>query len=442
VYHGGPKPACYNPSAPGMEKIFEGDLASFEVPDLLSFLNLGHPTGVLVLERRDQETKLFLREGRPVFATSTGEELRLGTMLVRMGKLSAQSLDKVLQRTRSASLRIGQALLSEKLLTEDGLASFLKVQVSEIIFDTFVWREGTFTFYDRVPPPATVVTLEMDLRNLIMEGVRRIDVRGRLDAVFPDRNMVVEAVVNPERIKQAVTLTQDEWRVFFLVDGRRSLSEVCRIAASPEEGATLQILHNLLTARFVALGPAAPDGPLSLPTVLPVEGGVTVKMPEVRVPVAAAPAAASGASASAAPPAPAPSVEFNAGLAMRKPTADDTHEIVSKKAVAYLANAKKVTISRLVLVKDGSETSFPLIRDAYTLGRHRNNDIVISDPKASSFHARIDRTSEGFVLVDLKSRNGSWVNGKRVETALLKTGDELRLGMARLVYKVDYTSSF
>jgi Domain of unknown function (DUF4388)/FHA domain len=417
---------------PPMEKIFEGDLASFEVPDLLTFLNLSQPTGVLVLERRDQETKLFLREGRPVFATSTGEDLRLGTMLVRMGKLSAQSLDKVLQRTKSASLRIGQALLSEKLLTEDGLASFLKVQVSEVIFDTFVWREGTFTFYDRVPPPATVVTLEMDLRNLIMEGVRRIDVRGRLDAVFPERNMVVEAVVNPERIKQAVTLTQDEWRLFFLIDGRRSIREICHLAGNPDEATTLQILHNLLTARFVALGPAAPDAPASLPTVLPVEGGVTVKMPEVKA--AAAPAVVPSVAV-------APSVEFNAGLAMRKLTADDTHEIVSKKAVAYLANAKKVTISRLVLVQDGAETSFPLIRDAYTLGRHRNNDIVISDPKASSFHARIDRSSEGFVLVDLKSRNGSWVNGKRAETALLKTGDELRLGMAKLIYKVDYTSS-
>jgi hypothetical protein len=417
-----------------MEKIFEGDLASFEVPDLLTFLNLSQPTGVLVLERRDQETKLFLREGRPVFATSTGEDLRLGTMLVRMGKLSAQSLDKVLQRTKSASLRIGQALLSEKLLTEDGLASFLKVQVSEVIFDTFLWREGTFTFYDRVPPPATVVTLEMDLRNLIMEGVRRIDVRGRLDAVFPERNMVVEAVVNPERIKQAVTLTQDEWRLFFLIDGRRSIREICHLAGNPDEATTLQILHNLLTARFVALGPAAPDAPASLPTVLPVEGGVTVKMPEVKVASAAAPAVVPSVAV-------APSVEFNAGLAMRKLTADDTHEIVSKKAVAYLANAKKVTISRLVLVQDGAETSFPLIRDAYTLGRHRNNDIVISDPKASSFHARIDRSSEGFVLVDLKSRNGSWVNGKRAETALLKTGDELRLGMAKLIYKVDYTSS-
>jgi pSer/pThr/pTyr-binding forkhead associated (FHA) protein len=89
-------------------------------------------------------------------------------------------------------------------------------------------------------------------------------------------------------------------------------------------------------------------------------------------------------------------------------------------------------------MKEGAETSFPLVRDSYTIGRHRNNDIVVTDAKASSFHARIDRSPEGFVLVDLKSRNGCWLNGRRVETHPLATGDELRVGTARLVYRVDY----
>jgi pSer/pThr/pTyr-binding forkhead associated (FHA) protein len=107
----------------------------------------------------------------------------------------------------------------------------------------------------------------------------------------------------------------------------------------------------------------------------------------------------------------------------------------------YAAKANKLTVSRLVMAQGGQDTSFPLVRDTYTLGRHRNNDIVINDPKVSSFHARIDRSSEGFVLVDLKSRNGSFVNGKRISHGVLKTGDEVRLGTARLLYKVDYTSS-
>ncbi|HVQ29370.1 MAG TPA: DUF4388 domain-containing protein, partial [Vicinamibacteria bacterium] len=74
-----------------MEKILEGNLACFEVPDLLTFLNLGRRTGALVMERPDYETKLFLREGRPVFATSTAEHLRFGALLVKMGKISEEA---------------------------------------------------------------------------------------------------------------------------------------------------------------------------------------------------------------------------------------------------------------------------------------------------------------------------------------------------------------
>jgi hypothetical protein len=406
-----------------MEKILEGDLARFEVPDLLTFLNLGRRTGVLVMERADQETKLFLREGRPVFATSTAEELRFGPMLVRLGKVSALTMERALARQKDR--RLGQVLLAEHALSEQELGSFLKVQVSEVIFDTFKWHDGTFTFYDQVPPPATAVTLDMDLQSLIMEGVRRLDERDRVADVFKDLGLVVEAIANSQRVKQSVTLTDDEWRVFFLVDGRRSLGEVCRAVGGADEVATLQILYRLQAAKFIALVAPGSLQASSPEPPLPVDGGSTVKWLDGK------PVMGSGS----------PSVEFTSGVPQRKAD-DDTQRIVSGQAKPYLADAEKVTISRLVLVReDTSEVSFPLIRDSYTLGRHHNNDIVISDPKASSFHARIDRSPDGFVLVDLKSRNGCWVNGGRTDKALLKTGDELRLGMALLVYKVDYTSS-
>ena len=194
--------------ASAMQKILEGDLSKIEVPDLLTFLNMGHRTGVLALERSEQETKLFFLEGRPVYATSTREDLRLGSMLVRMGRVQADVLERVLSGPKKAG-RIGHALLAENILSEAELASVLKVQVSEIIFDTFAWRAGLFSFWNGVPPPATAVTLDMDLQNLLMEGVRRIDERHRLSEVFPDLEMAVEAVVNPERVKHSVTLTPD-----------------------------------------------------------------------------------------------------------------------------------------------------------------------------------------------------------------------------------------
>jgi hypothetical protein len=408
-----------------MQKILEGDLGGFAVPDILSFLNMGQRTGVLVLERSDEESKLFVRTGRPVFAVATRGDLRLGSMLVRMGRLKDADLERILARQSGGVQKLGELLLSEKILGEEELASFLKVQVSEVIFDTFTWGQGTFTFFDRVPPPAAVVTLEMDLQNLLMEGVRRIDERERLDEFFPDRTLAVEAIANPERVKHSVTLTPEEWQVFFLIDGRRSIDEICRAVGNPDELLTLRVLYRLVAAKFVALvPPPAADANVPMP---PPPGGDKVGTQAFvdGKPVAPTPAAPY-------------SVEFQSTPRRQE---DDTREIVTRKAVGYQEGAKQIEVSRLVLVKDGKEASFPLTKDSYTLGRHKNNDIMINDPKVSSFHARIDRTPGGFQLVDLKSRNGCFVNQKKIETQILKTGDEVRLGPAKLTYRVDYVAS-
>jgi uncharacterized protein DUF4388/FHA domain-containing protein len=405
-----------------MEKVLDGDLSRFEVPDLLTFLGSARRTGVLVLERKDQETKVFLREGKPVFANSSREDLRFGGTLVRLGRITPDALAALLRQRRHDRRRLGQLLLAEGRLTESELASLLKVQVSEVLFDTFAWKEGGFAFWDRVPPPANLMHLDMDFQSLLMEGVRRLDMRSKMAEVLPDQDLAVEAQVNPERVKQSVTLTPEEWKVFFLADGRRSLREICRLADQADDLGTLQILWNLVRARLLRLVPPPPPEPVAPP------------------PPPAPEPAAKKRGKSGEMRASQSRVEFTPQMVRPTRVEDDTREIVTRAAVQYLANARTVTVSRLVIVENGRETSFPLSRDTCTLGRHKNNDIVITDPKVSSFHARIDRTQDGFVLVDLKSRNGSYVNGHRIESALLQTGDEVRLGGAKLAYKVDYSS--
>jgi hypothetical protein len=397
-----------------MEKVLEGDLSRFEVPDLLSLLKAGRRTGVLALERRDQESKLYFRTGDAVFAVSTREELRLGPLLARHGRLPPAIIEQALAWQETHGGRFGQALLASGMLQESELSAMLKVQISEVIFDAFSWPDGVFTFWDKVTVPLNAVTLEMELQNILIEGVRRLDLRDQGVEAFPDRSLAVEAIVNAERVTHSVTLTPEEWRIFFLLDGRRTVSEICALAGG-EEAVALQTLYTLLSARFVTLVTALPQGDSVLG-----ESMMTTKLKTT--------------------PSHVPSVEFAPAVRTPKPE-DDTRQIVTPKAVQYLANAQKVTVSRLVLVADGKETSFPLTGDTYTLGRHKNNDITVADPKVSSFHARIERGSEGYTLVDLKSRNGTYVNAPRVETALLKTGDEVRLGAARLLYKVDYTSA-
>lgn len=81
------------------------------------------------------------------------------------------------------------------------------------------------------------------------------------------------------------------------------------------------------------------------------------------------------------------------------------------------------------------------LRDGeYTLGRTEDNDIVLPHLSLSRRHARLVVGSDGAVLTDLDSKNGSAVNGLRVATRPLAHGDRLRLGDVDLVY-IDDTQS-
>lgn len=72
---------------------------------------------------------------------------------------------------------------------------------------------------------------------------------------------------------------------------------------------------------------------------------------------------------------------------------------------------------------------FCLAGNSITLGRARDNQIILSDPTVSRYHARIDRQGDAFIVSDLNSTSGTWLNGKRFTTPQwLRTGDTLRLG--------------
>lgn len=78
---------------------------------------------------------------------------------------------------------------------------------------------------------------------------------------------------------------------------------------------------------------------------------------------------------------------------------------------------------------DGSERSYRLqTHRPFTVGRDPGNDIILRDPKVSRHHAEIVFERGFFVLHDLASANGSYVNGNRVRVAPLTHGAGVRMG--------------
>jgi hypothetical protein len=69
-----------------------------------------------------------------------------------------------------------------------------------------------------------------------------------------------------------------------------------------------------------------------------------------------------------------------------------------------------------------------------TIGRRQNNDVIIENLAVSGHHAKIDSVADGFVLVDLKSKNGSFVNEQLISSHWLKNGDIINIGKHSLVF--------
>jgi pSer/pThr/pTyr-binding forkhead associated (FHA) protein len=66
--------------------------------------------------------------------------------------------------------------------------------------------------------------------------------------------------------------------------------------------------------------------------------------------------------------------------------------------------------------------------DSLTIGRHPDNDIVPKDEAVSNHHAIIERKGEKLIVLDNESRNGTFVNGTKVQSAELNEEDIVKFG--------------
>lgn len=69
-----------------------------------------------------------------------------------------------------------------------------------------------------------------------------------------------------------------------------------------------------------------------------------------------------------------------------------------------------------------------------TIGRRKTNDVVIEDPAVSGHHAKIDSLGDRFVLIDLQSKNGSFVNEQLIHSHWLKHEDVIAIGAHLLFF--------
>ena len=71
---------------------------------------------------------------------------------------------------------------------------------------------------------------------------------------------------------------------------------------------------------------------------------------------------------------------------------------------------------------------FPFIKDSITIGRKEDNTIIVDNLAVSGYHARVDKAGSDFILTDLQSTNGTFVNKEKIVSHKLSHGDNIIIG--------------
>lgn len=111
-----------------------------------------------------------------------------------------------------------------------------------------------------------------------------------------------------------------------------------------------------------------------------------------------------------------------------QPVRDTAPVPVISPALRYILEIREGPLAGKVFMLEGS----PVV-----LGRRDSCDIVLPDESVSRRHARLEPRKEGWLITDLNSSNGTFVNGVRIRTASLSPGDTVKLGATLCAFKVD-----
>jgi CheY-like chemotaxis protein/tetratricopeptide (TPR) repeat protein len=170
------------PAAPGSDLSGSFDQMSFAA--LLHHLHGLRATGVLHVSHDRKRKWVRLNDGYPIAIRSNLVNECLGNFLVRAGRISASDLAASRERMKPGKLQ-GEILVAMDLLSEEEIATALRSQAEEKLFEIFTWPTGAFRFeVGGNLQRANDLAVDRSPANLILEGVRARLPLERIDAYF------------------------------------------------------------------------------------------------------------------------------------------------------------------------------------------------------------------------------------------------------------------
>ena len=282
----------------------QGTLKDFGLADILQLIGIQRKTGILTLNDGREKVAIKFLKGSVVGAEtgSGGVEERLGQVLVRTGKITAQQLQQALKQQKRTLQRLGHLLVHSDFISEEELVEALRVQSLQVIYRLFRWRDAKYhvDLMDSIEYDEAHFA-PISAETILMEGARMIDewpiierriksdkmILARTEAAdevgtvaepAPAADLEFEFIFRDETASAAdpaaegaeVQLSREEQVVLALVDGSRSVEEI-NDHSELGDFDTYRVLSELVTRDLIKevrkVSSAAPDARSALGVV-------------------------------------------------------------------------------------------------------------------------------------------------------------------------------
>lgn len=181
----------------------EGTIKDFALPDIFQLIGLQRKTGILSLEEGQEKVTIKFLEGQVVEADTISDSLenRLGTVLVRTGRITREQLEEALEIQSNTLQRLGHILVKRSFISPDELIDALQIQSSQIIYSLFRWREGRYHF-----TPSSKLDYDqnhstpMSAETILMEGARMVDEWPLIERRIPSDTLIFRRTTAAEEL--------------------------------------------------------------------------------------------------------------------------------------------------------------------------------------------------------------------------------------------------
>jgi hypothetical protein len=167
-----------------------GLFSTMSMPDLIQWGRTAQRTGVLTLESSSSSRlEVVFRSGRVIFTSTNSRRENYSRYLVFRRYCTQSDIDQALELQKRSGVMMAANLVRMGRLSEGEAIATLTEKTFEDICNVFLWPEGRFVFDPVRKPPASFLPIDVDPIEVVMEGVRRLDMWSQMSASLHPRSM-------------------------------------------------------------------------------------------------------------------------------------------------------------------------------------------------------------------------------------------------------------